>query len=140
MTNYRIFVAALAVTILVGCSAQREQSNPEPEEASVTKTNMTNTMKVVRVGIEIKPERVDEFRAYMSSESESVREFSGCERYELFSATDKPNTFLLYQEWKSADAFKAFQASPQLKQSFAVLGPMMAGPPDSAYFDAVRVE
>ena len=96
---------------------------------------------VVRVRVQIKPDQIDAFTRYMAQESEQARALEGCERYEVFRATDGDGgTFLLYEEWASQAAFDAYRNSPLLKQSFAVLGPMMAGPPDSAYYSAHAFE
>ena len=40
----------------------------------------------------------------------------------------------------SQAAFEAYRTGPLLKKSFEVLGPMMDGPPDSAYFEASKVK
>ena len=93
-------------------------------------------MMVIRVLIDVLPEQQDAFVAHMAQEAPTVRAMAGCERYELFAHASEPQRYLLYEEWASAEAFGAYQASDTLKQSFAVLGPMLAGPADSAYFRA----
>ncbi len=92
-------------------------------------------MMVVRVGLEIAPDKEHDFLAYMREESARVRLMPGCLRYEVFRSTDRSG-FLLYEEWESVDAFEQFKQSPTLKKSFSVLGPMLAGPPATAYYRA----
>jgi len=93
-------------------------------------------MMVIRVAVTVKPESVDAFVAHLREESRQVREMEGCVRYQLFRDPDEPTRFLLYEEWATPAAFEAYQGSELLRNSFAVLGPMMAGPPDSQYFEA----
>jgi quinol monooxygenase YgiN len=96
-------------------------------------------MMVIRVVLKVKPEQEAAFAAFLADESAAVRQLDGCLRYALFKATDAEHTYLLYEEWASQAAFDAYKAGPLLKKSFEVLGPMMAGPPDSAYFTADKV-
>lgn len=93
-------------------------------------------MMVIRVQIDVKPEQHDAFVSYLQDEAATVRKLDGCERYDLYEDVTVDNRFLLYEEWASPEAFEAYRTSDLLKQSFAVLGPMMSGPPDSAYFHA----
>ncbi|MDQ3032033.1 MAG: antibiotic biosynthesis monooxygenase [Myxococcota bacterium] len=93
-------------------------------------------MMVIRVVVQVRPEHVDAFAAHMRAESLQVRALEGCQRYELFRDPEAPGRFLLYEEWASREAFDAYRASDLLRESFAVLGPMMAAPPDSVYYAA----
>lgn len=96
-------------------------------------------MMVIRVVVEVKPDQVDAFVAYLADEARDVREMQGCLRYELFRDPTSDTRFLLYEEWETPQDFAAYQESDRLRQSFAVLGPMMAGAPDSSYFEATAV-
>jgi autoinducer 2-degrading protein len=93
-------------------------------------------MMVIRVVVDVKEESTDAFVAHLQEESVAVRALDGCLRYQLFRDPEDDTSFLLYEEWASPEAFEAYQASDLLRESFAVLGPMMAGPPDSQYFEA----
>ncbi len=93
-------------------------------------------MMVIRVVIDVVPEQRGAFVEAIEQEAELVRTFDGCERYQLYADVSDEHRFLLYEEWSTPEAFDAYRTSDALKQSFAKLGPMMAGPPDSAYFRA----
>ncbi|MEM9073836.1 MAG: putative quinol monooxygenase [Myxococcota bacterium] len=118
----------VALTLMLAAcgGSQTSTETPAPE----------NAMMVIRVVVDVKPDQADAFVAYLNDEATRVRTLEGCERYELFRDPSGAARFLLYEEWASEDAFEAYKASPEFTQSFAVLGPMMAGPPDSSYFQA----
>lgn len=116
--------------LLLACA-----SSAPPEK---TVTNEEEKM-VIRVILEVAPENASAFEKALESEREEVLKFDGCERYALFRSPSSPTSYLLYEEWRDAAAFKRFQASDVLKRSFQVLGPLLSGPPQSAYFRAVQV-
>ncbi|MEM9189278.1 MAG: putative quinol monooxygenase [Myxococcota bacterium] len=118
--------------LLAACGAQSSQG----DESSRVNEPERSSMMVIRVVVEVKPEQRDPFVAHLAEEARAVRELDGCERYELFQDPANTNRFLLYEEWASPAAFASYQESDLLRESFAVLGPMMAGPPDSEYFQA----
>ena len=96
---------------------------------------------VVRIQVQVKPDQVSAFSDYVAKEAVQARAMQGCERYEVFRAAGaNSDTFLFYEEWSSQADFDAYRASPLLKQSFQVLGPMMAAPPDSAYYAANPID
>jgi len=99
-----------------------------------------NEMMVIRVVVDVRPEHTEAFVAHLREEALQVRELDGCERYELFRDSEREHRFLLYEEWASREAFDAYRESDLLRESFAVLGPMMAGAPDSAYYAVLRPE
>ena len=109
----------------------------EPVASTIEETSPS--MVVVRVQLEVKEDSVDAFVAYLQQEREAVLQMEGALRYKVFGDPIQPTHFILYEEWASKEAFEAYQASENFRQSFAVLGPMMAGPPDSAYYAAERV-
>ncbi|MFT7579485.1 MAG: quinol monooxygenase YgiN [Myxococcota bacterium] len=93
-------------------------------------------MMVIRVVIDVKPGLNAALEEHLRTESEQVRQMDGCLGYDLFQSTDYAACYLPYEEWASADAFAVYRSSELLKQSYAPLGPMLAGPPDSQYFEA----
>ena len=126
------FLMGLFMTV-AACASPAASSGPDNRPAK------DDSMMVIRVIMDIKPEHDEAFRAYFADETEAVRKLDGCLRYELFAAADQAHTYLLYEEWASAEDFRAYQQSPMLKKSFQVLGPMMAGRPNSAYYDGTKV-
>lgn len=138
-------IASLAAltSALAGCTSQaaeRPRGATAALEAEHAGDEMeTGTMMVIRVLVQVREGEADAFLAHMREETPRVLALEGCERYAVFAEPGEPNRFLLYEEWASEEAFAAYQASELLAESFRVLGPMMAGPPDSSYFAARAV-
>lgn len=132
-------IIPLALVGLIGCGASTQdncaQVTTVPEQAAQSEEESSDMM-VVRVVVEVRPESREAFVSYLTDEAQTVRELDGCLRYELYADPADANRFLLYEEWATAAAFEEYQQSDLLRQSFATLGPMMAGPPDSSYFEA----
>ena len=93
-------------------------------------------MIVIRVVVKVKPEEQVNFVNHMKQEMVEVKQFSGCEKFRLYTDVTNENTFLLYEEWQSQTNFDAYKNSDYFKQNGEKLFPMMAEPPDSAYFEA----
>lgn len=137
-TRSSLYVA-LCFSFACGAPAQSEGAHePSATEVSTPAASpeRSNEMMVIRVVLRIQPEQRSAFLAYLNEESPHVRAMEGCSWYELFEDPNDENRFLLYEEWASADAFEAYKSTESFSQAFAVLGPMMAGPPTSAYYGA----
>lgn len=97
-------------------------------------------MFCVRVAMRVKPQERERVLAYLKNEEREVPErFSGCERFAVFSDPADPDSLLLYEEWASKEVADAYLESDELRESGTALFPLIDGPPDSAYFEAVRV-
>ncbi|MBO6933395.1 MAG: antibiotic biosynthesis monooxygenase [Deltaproteobacteria bacterium] len=129
MTHPKSWSAALLTLVALACGSSAEPTATTPTERS-------EPMMVIRVVVDVKVDSVDAFIAHLNVEAPKVRELAGCLRYQLFRDPSEPTRFLLYEEWSTEAAFEAYRSSELLSRSFAVLGPMMAGPPDSQYFAA----
>jgi quinol monooxygenase YgiN len=68
--------------------------------------------------------------------TEVKQKFTGCERFALYGDASKEDNFLIYEEWQSQANFEAYQTSEYFKKNGEKLFAMMAGAPDSAYFEA----
>jgi quinol monooxygenase YgiN len=97
-------------------------------------------MFTVRVAARVRPEGRQTFLAQLKKEQREVPTmFEGCERYAVFSDPADPNSILLYEEWRDADAAHAYMTSPYFEAAGSILRPLIAGDPDSAYYESVRV-
>ena len=97
-------------------------------------------MLIVRVAVHVKPEGRDAFVAQLTKEHAEVpSRFAGCERFEAFASAIDPNSFLIYEEWASRDAFDAYKTSAYFTEGGKVLFPLMDSGPDSAYYESERV-
>jgi len=120
----------VVLTFAAGCARAPGPATPIEEPA----------MMVIRVVVDVVPDQRDAFVDFLAEEAVAVRKLDGCERYELYEHAGSPNRFMLYEEWASPSSFEAYRNSESMKRSFAVLGPMMAGAPDSAYFHATPAD
>lgn len=96
-------------------------------------------MFIARVELEIKAGEREAFRAYASSEARKVRDLPGCVRYRFTEDVSEPSRVLLYEEWASRAEFEAYKGSPLFAAAGAKLGPMLAAPPASAYYESEDV-
>ena len=97
-------------------------------------------MLTVRVATTLTDEGRAPALAQLRLESVEVpRRFPGCERFELFVDPDDANRILVYEEWTDRSAFEAYRTSEYFAQGGAILHPAMAGAPDSAYYESVRI-
>lgn len=94
-------------------------------------------MHIIRVLVNVKPEERQAFITHLNQEAVAVKQqFKGCDIFSLFVDASTENSFLLYEEWQTQEHFSAYRSSDLFKQNGAVLFPMMADKPDSAYFSA----
>ena len=96
-------------------------------------------MVVIRVRLTVKPESSDALLAHMQAEVQRNSELDGCEAYALYQNAFDTNAFLLYEEWRDVEAFNSYKTSEAFGQIMSALSPLMAGKPDSAYYDSTLV-
>ena len=92
-------------------------------------------MIIIRVLLVVSPASLEAFREHAADEGKSASALPGCVHYRFFEAVGEPGTVLLYEEWETLEAFEAYKASSAFKANAEKLFPMLAGKPDSAYFD-----
>jgi len=93
-------------------------------------------MFIARIELAIKPSERSAFRAYVAEEAPLVRALAGCVRYRFSEDVTEPSHVLLYEEWASRAEFEAYKSSPLFTGAGATLGPMLAAPPSSAYYES----
>jgi quinol monooxygenase YgiN len=96
-------------------------------------------MIVVRVQLQVKPENREAFIGAFTRHAEKSRQFAGCEAFNMLEDVQNGNTYSLYEEWASAEAFDAFRNSEELKASGSTLFPFIDGKPTSSYYEAARI-
>ncbi len=76
----------------------------------------------------------------LTAEAEHVPSlFDGCDLFVVSVDTSDPNVVMIAEEWQSKAAFDTYLASDRFSTTMAVAAPCLAGPPESAYYDAERV-
>ena len=97
-------------------------------------------MIVIRVAVKVKPENKADFVQQIKQEMIEVKQkFDGCERYALYTDITNEDQMLLYEEWQSQANFDTYTSSDYFKKNGEKLFPMMAEPPEAAYFDAALI-
>lgn len=97
-------------------------------------------MIVVRVAVQVKPEERGRFLEHVEKETKEIRVFEGLLTFKVAEDPFKTNSFMLYEEWQSKEAFDAYRYSGFFKQNGQTFTPMFSAKPDSAYFEAERIK
>ena len=92
-------------------------------------------MIIISIRISSKPDQGEALEQVMREESPKVRGQAGCVTFELFRSTEQPNQFLLYEEWQDKASFEAYKSSEPFQAIGKALPPMLAGKPESAYYE-----
>jgi len=83
------------------------------------------TVRLV-VNMEAASGKRDEFAAPFASLCSSVREEPGCQRYELYQSTDRPDHFVLMERWSDPEALTVHSQRP--RERGVDLASLRAGP------------
>jgi quinol monooxygenase YgiN len=84
---------------------------------------------VVAATVEVKPESQDAALAAITAAIEATHAEPGCLAYALHRDLAEPARFVIVEKWSTATALEEHAQTPHLKQLFADLGPLLAGPP-----------
>ena len=98
-----------------------------------------NHMIVIRIRLSVNSENETAFVQYLQEEAQKNKTLAGCLDYTLYKDLSKDNAFLLYEEWDTMEAFELYKDSKAFHQIMATLSPLLAGKPDSAHYEAVKV-
>ena len=83
-------------------------------------------MYVVTVEFEIKPEKLDDFRAQMIANARASREREpGCRQFDVCADPAKPALIFLYEVYDDRAAFDAHLASSHFREFAAATGAMV---------------
>ncbi|MBC7809909.1 MAG: antibiotic biosynthesis monooxygenase [Burkholderiales bacterium] len=92
-------------------------------------------MMVIYVQCKVLAEKREEFMEQALSQLNDASA-PGCIRYSWMETLNERNTFTLYEEWSSLEAFNAYTSSERFKQMSGHMFPLMAEPPVSNYYTA----
>eukprot|EP00727_Mastigamoeba_balamuthi_P004814 m51a1_g14330 hypothetical protein (103) ;mRNA; f:114752-115132 len=83
---------------------------------------------VVSVSVWVKAGHEEEFRAATVANARGTRREAGNVRFDVAQAVDDPSRFLLYEVYRSPDAFAAHQQTPHYLTWKAAVADWMAQP------------
>ncbi len=90
---------------------------------------MSEAVRVV-VKIVTRTDSVAEIRAIVLELADKSRQEAGCLLYEALENLAEPETFVLYEEWESADHLDAHNRTPHFHHAVASAAPLLAKPLD----------
>src|SRR5258708_5925315 len=97
-------------------------------------------MLIVHVHIQVKPDRVEAFKAACVENSRNSLNEPGIARFDVLQQQDDPTQFLLVEIYRTADAPAAHKQTPHYRQWAETVADMMAVPRSSVKFDKVYPE
>ena len=97
-------------------------------------------MLIVHVHIQVKPDRVEAFKAACMDNSRNSLNEPGIARFDVLQQQDDPTRFLLVEIYRTADAPAAHKQTAYYRQWAETVADMMAVPRSSVKFDKVYPE
>lgn len=91
---------------------------------------------VAIVEFHLAPERIEAARALVTGMLAQTRGFPGAQRIDWLVDRDDPASWVLYEEWSSAEAEQAYRDYRIGDGAVPELGPMLDRPPVLRRFDA----
>lgn len=97
-------------------------------------------MFTARVIVEPTEEGRDRVLELLTAETESVpASFDGCDLFVVSVESAGAERIVLAEEWQSRADFERYTGSDRFAATMSEVGPLLAGPPDSAYYESERV-
>jgi quinol monooxygenase YgiN len=94
-------------------------------------------MLTVHVHIQVKPDRVEAFKAASVENSRHSLQEPGVARFDVLQQQDDPTRFLLVEVYRTADAPAAHKQTAHYRAWAEAVADMMAVPRSSVKFDKV---
>lgn len=92
-------------------------------------SNLPGGLAVV-ANLKIRPDKLDEFRQAIGPVALETRQEPDCFLYELLSDPKDPESFVLLERWKDAEALKHHLTLPHAAAFMGLLPGFLAGPPE----------
>jgi quinol monooxygenase YgiN len=97
----------------------------------------THMSTVVLLEIQVKPESVDEMKAFLQRIIPETRAYDGCQGLDLYGNLDDPGNLVVYERWASRQHYEKYLAWRSETGVADQLGAMLAAPPSIRYFERV---
>ncbi len=97
-------------------------------------------MLIVHVHIQVKPERIEAFRAACVANSRESLKEPGIARFDVLQRQDDPSRFVLVEIYRDTDAPAAHKQTAHYKLWAETVAEMMASPRYSEKFDKIYPE
>ena len=90
---------------------------------------------VVLLEFRVKPEVVEETKAFFKKILPDTRAFAGCEGLDVLTNADDPTIFVFNERWQSQEHYQKYFAWRTENGSMNAFGAYLAGPPTVRYFN-----
>ncbi|MEL6616139.1 MAG: putative quinol monooxygenase [Bacteroidota bacterium] len=93
-------------------------------------------MLIADVRFSIRPDAETAFSAAIGPFLDASREADGNLDFQLLSLSGEEHRYVLLERWETLEAFEAYLGSDAFAAFRTEVGPLLAGPPESAYYEA----
>lgn len=94
---------------------------------------------VVLLEIKVKPEAVNEVKAFLKDVLPDTRSYAGCQGIDIYNNADDATNFVFYERWDSREHYQKYLSWRTETGVLDKLGAKLAGPPSIRYYDRVDV-
>lgn len=95
-----------------------------------------STLRVV-ARLVCQADKVEEFKAILTTLRDPTRKETGCISYELTQNLADPTDFTFIEEWSGTDALDAHMKTAHIADALGKAGPLLASPPDIRQFKTI---
>jgi quinol monooxygenase YgiN len=96
-----------------------------------------NMSTIVLLEMQVKPEAVDEMKAFLKKALPDTRAYDGCQGLDLYGNIDDTGNLVAYERWASRQHYEKYLAWRTETGVADQLGAMLAAPPSIRYFERV---
>ncbi len=95
-----------------------------------------STLRVV-ARLVCQADKVEEFKAILTTLRDPTRKETGCISYELTQNNADPTDFTFIEEWSSAEALDAHMKTAHIADALGKAAPLFGAPPDIRLFTTI---
>jgi len=139
MLMSRYVLVLLLCAIAAGCAPSAAPSDPLSSESEDT-APPSESIFIAEIRVQIQPDLDAAFAEAIGSFVEHSRAAEGNLGFELLQVEGESRRFLLLEKWESQAAFVTYAGSEAFDTFRDQIGPMLAGPPESLYYDATATQ
>ncbi len=94
---------------------------------------------VVLLEVQVKPECVEEVKAFLKEALPDTRAYDGCQGIDIYGNLDESSNLVFYERWDSREHYQKYLNWRTETGAFEQLGSKLASPPSIRYYDRVDV-
>ncbi len=94
---------------------------------------------VVMLEIQIKPECVDEVKAFLKEALPDTRAYAGCQGVDIYGNLDESTNLIFYERWESRGHYEKYLSWREETGVLKELGSKLSKEPSIRYYDRIDV-